>query len=44
MVEFGFTQQGLHRIWTFCVAENEASWRLMERIGMRREGVLKQNV
>ena len=20
MVEFGFTQQGLHRIWTFCVA------------------------
>jgi RimJ/RimL family protein N-acetyltransferase len=44
MLRFGFETMGLHRVWTFCLAENEASWRVMERIGMRREGVLKQNV
>lgn len=43
LVDFGF-RQGLHRVWTSCLAENERSWRLMERIGMRREGRLKQNV
>jgi RimJ/RimL family protein N-acetyltransferase len=44
LVDFGFTQQGLDRVWTYCIADNERSWRLMERIGMRREGLLKQNV
>ena len=43
IVAFGFGELGLHRIWTACVSENERSWRLMERIGMRREGLLKQN-
>lgn len=27
-----------------CDPENTASWRLMERLGMRRKGELKQNV
>ncbi|HEU0073371.1 MAG TPA: GNAT family protein [Dehalococcoidia bacterium] len=44
LVDFGFTRQGLDRVWTYCIADNERSWRLMERIGMRREGLLKQNV
>ena len=44
MLRFGFEEIGLHRVWTFCLAENEASWRVLERIGMRREGVLKDNV
>ncbi len=38
LVDFGFSQRGLHRMCTFCIADNEPSWRLMERIGMRREG------
>jgi ribosomal-protein-alanine N-acetyltransferase len=44
MLRFGFEDMGLRRVWTFCLAENEASWRVMERIGMRREGLLRDNV
>lgn len=33
-----FKQIKIHRVWAGCTAENTASWRLMERIGMRREG------
>lgn len=32
-----FDQLGLRRVTAECFAENEASWRLMERLGMRRE-------
>lgn len=32
-----FTRLGLHRIEARCFAFNEPSWRLMERLGMRRE-------
>jgi len=44
LVAHGFETMALHRVWAFCLAANEPSWRLMERLGMRREGVLKQNV
>ncbi|MDG4831072.1 GNAT family N-acetyltransferase [Solwaraspora sp. WMMD1047] len=32
-----FQDLGLHRVTATCFAANEASWRLMERVGMRRE-------
>lgn len=32
-----FEGLGLHRVVAYCFADNEPSWRLMERIGMRRE-------
>ena len=32
-----FEGLGLRRVTANCFAENEASWRLMERVGMRRE-------
>ena len=32
-----FTELGLRRVIANCFAGNEASWRLMERVGMRRE-------
>jgi RimJ/RimL family protein N-acetyltransferase len=32
-----FRELGLHRVTATCFAANEASWRLMERVGMRRE-------
>lgn len=32
-----FEDLGLHRVEALCFAANESSWRLMERIGMRRE-------
>jgi RimJ/RimL family protein N-acetyltransferase len=44
LLAFGFGQLGLHRVWAFCLAENKASWRVMERAGLRREGVLRNNV
>jgi RimJ/RimL family protein N-acetyltransferase len=33
-----FEELGLHRVVAICFADNTASWRLMERVGMRREG------
>ena len=38
ILEFGFSELGLHRITAHCDAENYGSYRVMERIGMRREG------
>jgi RimJ/RimL family protein N-acetyltransferase len=38
MVRFGFEELGLHRIWSWCVADNIASARVLEKLGMRREG------
>ena len=38
MLEFGFTQLRLHRIWAYCIAENTASARVLEKIGMVYEG------
>jgi len=35
---FGFTQLKLHRIMAVVDVRNDRSWRLMERLGMRREG------
>lgn len=32
-----FEDLGLHRVEALCFADNEPSWRLMERLGMRRE-------
>lgn len=38
MLEYGFDKLGLRRIIARCDAENYGSYRVMERIGMRREG------
>jgi len=38
LLDFGFGGLGLHRITACCDAENAASYRVMEKIGMRREG------
>ncbi|MEU2611461.1 GNAT family protein [Micromonospora sp. NPDC007271] len=37
LLDWGFSEMGLHRIYGRCHARNEASARLMTRIGMRRE-------
>ena len=43
MVEFGFRELGLHRISSWCIAENSASVRVLERVGLRPEGRLREN-
>jgi RimJ/RimL family protein N-acetyltransferase len=37
LVRLCFEDLGLRRVTAMCFADNEPSWRLMERIGMRRE-------
>jgi RimJ/RimL family protein N-acetyltransferase len=37
LLEMGFAGAGLHRIYARCATANAASWRVMERLGMRRE-------
>lgn len=43
IVEFAFRTLGLHRIFAYTLAENAAAIVLAERLGMRREGRLRQN-
>jgi RimJ/RimL family protein N-acetyltransferase len=38
LLDYGFRELGLHRIIATCQPENPASYRVMEKIGMRREG------
>jgi len=44
LLAFGFDTLGLHRVYTCCDAENLASARVMEKIGMQREGLLRRGV
>lgn len=44
IVEFGFANLHLHRIWARCVADNLRSARVLERVGMQQEGRLRENV
>jgi len=41
VLAFGFGQMRMHRIWATVDPDNEASWRLLERLGMHREGLLR---
>lgn len=43
LVDFGFGPLALHRIWATCDVDNLASARVLEKLGMRREGHLRQN-
>ncbi len=42
MLKHGFETMNLHRIIATCQPENTPSWRVMEKIGMRREGYFKK--
>lgn len=35
---------GMHRLVSLCNPSNTASWKLMERLGLRREGYSKKSV
>ena len=43
VIAFGFETLGLHRIYAEAVSENQASVSLLERLGMRREGLLRES-
>jgi len=41
IVEYGFTQLRLHRIWSWCIAENAGSAGVLQKLGMQAEGRLR---
>lgn len=43
VVDWGFGQLGLAKIWSFADVENVGSWRVMEKIRMTREGTLRSH-
>ncbi len=42
MVEYGFTELGLHRVTASAFETNEASKRVLERVGFVKEGVSRE--
>lgn len=44
LLDYAFTQLGARRIIAMCSPRNDHSWKLLERLQMRREGLLIQNV
>ncbi|MGE6632437.1 GNAT family N-acetyltransferase [Bacillus sp. NPDC077027] len=42
VLKHGFKTMNLHRIIATCQPENIPSWRVMEKMGMRREGYFKK--
>ncbi len=44
VLHFGFTQVNLHRISAQCVADNAGSAHVLEKLGMRQEGRLRENL
>lgn len=44
VIEFGFTKLKLNRIYATYFTRNQASGRVMQKLGMTREGTLRQHV
>jgi ribosomal-protein-alanine N-acetyltransferase len=44
IVRFGFESLGLNRIYAFHMARNPASGKVLQKLGMKPEGVLRQRV
>lgn len=44
LIHFGFTELHLHRVADDCDARNLGSARVMEKLGMRREGHLRETI
>jgi ribosomal-protein-alanine N-acetyltransferase len=43
IIKYAFMELGAHRIVGHCSPENPPSWKVMEKCGMRREGLLRKN-
>jgi ribosomal-protein-alanine N-acetyltransferase len=44
IVDWALSQQSIYRICAFCDMENTASARVMEKVGMQREGLLRRYI
>jgi len=43
LLRHAFAALGVHRVVAHCNPGNLASWRVLERVGLRREGLLRRN-
>jgi ribosomal-protein-alanine N-acetyltransferase len=44
LVEWALRQESIYRVWALCDVDNLASARVLEKVGMRREGVLRRQI
>lgn len=44
LLHYGFISCGTHRVFAHCNPDNVRSWRLLERVGFRREGLMKKEI
>lgn len=44
LLQFGFEEMDTHRIFATCLPTNIASWRVLEKIGMKQEGHLRRHL
>jgi ribosomal-protein-alanine N-acetyltransferase len=42
IVQFGFAELHVHRIWSWCIADNVASAHVLEKLGLKLEGRLRE--
>lgn len=43
VLNFAFGRLRVHRVWATCIADNDASARVLEKVGLQREGCLREN-
>ena len=44
LIHYGFAHFGIHRVVAHCNPENIPSWKVLEKLGMRREAYFKKNI
>ncbi|MFB1082596.1 GNAT family N-acetyltransferase [Jeotgalibacillus sp. JSM ZJ347] len=44
MIRFAFGEKGLHKVYARCFDTNPASGKVIEKLGMKKEGVLREHV
>ena len=42
IMQFGFAELKVHRVWAWCVADNTASAHVLEKLGLKLEGRLRE--
>jgi RimJ/RimL family protein N-acetyltransferase len=44
LLNYAFSTVNIHRVVAHCNPQNLASWKLLEKLGFQREGLLRQNI
>src|SRR6185369_3603543 len=44
LIEWAFKQKNVFRVWAICDTDNKASVRVLEKVGMKYEGLLRREI